>query len=148
MIKIFEISLPDYILIIVEVIHDPNDIRRSLNGTRGLNIPKKIKERVEKRTNRKIENELLIPIHFSIIKKPETKIIVNGKEKSLKKGVGAMQLYKFFGKYDELDILLQEIIAFFDEKKLEGKGWFKSLTNFQVIIGKDAKLAIEEDFNH
>lgn len=143
-----EISLPNYILIIVEAFYDANEIRRSLGGLK-KGSPKVLQE-INQRLEKKIEmkNEILVPIHFSIIKNP-IPIKVGDKERTLKRGIGAMQLYKYNGKPNELHIVLKEILDYFKENKEsppgKGKNWFAALTNFQIIIGKDGKETLEED---
>ena len=98
-----------YILAIIEFSYSsnfrfvPNSIRHAFLGLeRGSpNIPKKIKELS------KSDKDIILPIHFSLIKKPE-KIELPGKRnyKIRNLAVGAMILYEYLGEINDLKHIL------------------------------------------
>lgn len=140
-----EIMRPNYILIIVDVISDMNSVRRSfIDDPKGSpKILKEIRNRVEKKLNKKFEVDFLIPIHFSIIKKPITIHIEGVKGHSTsKRGVGAMQLYEYIGSSDDLGPIVEIVSEFFRNKIEElkvtsSKNWLASVTDYKIVLGKD-----------
>jgi hypothetical protein len=128
-----------YILIIIEFSYDslfrfvPNSIRLAFLGLeRGSpNIPKIIKELSN------YDKEIIRPIHFSLIKRPE-KIELSGnrnyKIKNL--AVGAMILYEYLGEVkdlkDILNLLDQYIRTLRNNKKPK---YFSCVTNHDFIVG-------------
>ncbi len=139
----FKIIRPNLIVVVLDVIHDMNNIRRSLLGLdRGTpNIPKKIKELVKKKINIGSEAELIFPINFSIIKKPVT-VKVGDYKRTSNKGVGAMVLYQYLGKIDEIEHVLEIMMEFFKnmiENPPSERNWLAFLKNFKIIVGKDIK---------
>ena len=125
---------PNYILIIVEAVTDANEVRKSLNGLRG-GSPNFLK---------KITPDILNPIYFSIIKKPIT-IERDGFKRTYRGAVGAMQLYSYLGKPDEIGNLLKEIYNLFKQFKDNPVNWTASMTGFKIILGKSDTEIIEED---
>ena len=125
---------PNYILIIVEAVTDANEVRKSLNGLRG-GSPNFFK---------KITSGILNPIYFSIIRKPIT-IEKDGFKRTYRGAVGAMQLYSYLGKPDEIGSLLKEIYNLFKEFKDNPVNWTSSMTDFKIILGKSDTEIIEED---
>lgn len=139
----FKITRPNLIIVVLDVIHDMNNVRRSLLGLKrgSPNIPKEIKELVTDNIKIETGKELIYPIYFSIIKKPVT-VKVGDYKRTSNKGVGAMALYQYLGKIDEIDKVLEIMIKFFKnlmENPPSKSNWLAFLTNFKIIIGKYAK---------
>lgn len=140
-----ELMRPNYILIIVEVFSDMNNVRRSfIDEPKGApKILKEITNRVEKKLNKKFEVDFLIPIHFSIIKKPITIHIEGVKRPSTsRRGVGAMQLYEYIGSSDDLGPIMEVLSEFFRNKIEElkatsSKNWLALVTDYKIVLGKD-----------
>ena len=141
-----EITRPNYILVIFEVVCDMNEIRRSLyNDPKGSpKIFSDIKKKVEKKLNKQFEVDFLIPIHFSIIKNPITIHIEGVKPSTSRRGTGAMQLYEYIGSSDDLGSIMEIISQYIKNKIKElkeksSKNWLASVTDYIVLLGKDYK---------
>jgi len=142
---LIEITRPNYIILIVEVLKDMNSIRRSLVGE-DKGSPKfldDIKKLAEKKLKKKFEVHFLIPIHYSIIRKPVS-IYIEGEDRPRvsRKGVGAMQLYEYIGSSDDLNTIMDLIDEYFkrkiDElKKKSSNNWLAAVTDFKIILGKN-----------
>jgi len=138
-----KIVRPNFIFIIVEVMKDMNNVRRSFLGEeRGSpKFPHEIKKKAEVLLKKELNNDFIQPIHFSIIKKPVT-VYVEEKPRTSTKGVGAILLYEYMGPSDELELIMDSISEFLKTKIKELKdkgstGWMASVTDYKVILGKD-----------
>jgi len=128
-----------YILTIIEFIYDskfrfvPNSIRLAFLGLeRGSpNIPKIIKELSNS------DKDIIRPIHFSLIKKPEKIELPGNRNYKIKNlAVGAMILYEYLGEHkdlrDILNLLDQYIRTLRKNKKPK---YFSCVTNHDFIVG-------------
>ena len=128
-----------YVLAIIEFSYNsqfrfvPSEIRRAFLGIeRGHpNIPKKIQELSN------YKKEIIRPIHFSLIKKPEKIEIPGSRNYKIKNlAVGAMILYEYLGELKDL----REIINLLDQyirihRKTEKPIFFSCVTNHDFIVG-------------
>ncbi len=136
-----------YVLVIAELQYDSkkprsivNDIREAFMGIvppkypegRGSpNISKKIRDMC------KIDKDIIDPIHFSLIKKPEKIVNAEGRTYTIRNtAVGAMILYEYLGLAKDL----RRFLNIFDEylkRLIESKKpqFFSYITNYDIIIG-------------
>ena len=128
-----------YILAIIEFIYDsqfrfvPNSIRLAFLGLeRGSpNIPKIIKELSNN------GKDIIRPIHFSLIKKPEKIELPGNRNYKIKNlAVGAMILYEYLGELKDL----KDIINLLDQyirtlRKSKKPKYFSCVTNHDFIVG-------------
>ena len=128
-----------YILIIIEFSYDlkfrfvPNSIRHAFLGLeRGNpNIPKKVK------VLSKSEKDIIQPIHFSLIKRPE-KIELPGNRsyKIRNPAVGAMILYEYLGEDNDLKHILNLLDQYIRTlRKAKKPKYFSCVTNHDFIVG-------------
>lgn len=142
MIKIIR---PNFIFIIIEVMKDMNNIRRSFLGDKrgSPKFPQEIKKKAKIKLEKEIERDFLIPIHFSIIKKPVS-IYIEGEKnpRTSTKGVGVVLLYEYMGSSEELEQIMDVISEFFDNKiedlkEKESTNWMTAISDYKIILGKD-----------
>ncbi len=124
---------------------DMNNIRRSFLGDpKGSpKIPQEIKSKVEIKLSKNFDVNFLMPIHFSIIKKPISIYIEGEKHPRVSKhGVGAIQLYEYIGGSDDLKPIIECIEEYFNNKieflkSKNSNNWLTAVTDFKIILGKD-----------
>ena len=146
-----------YISVILEFEYDsknkkkkftPNDFREAFLGrsppkypnARGNpNVPKVVRERC------KYEREIIFPIHWALIKKPVKADMPDKRDNYTMRNtaVGAIIIYEYLGLLEDYKQCCLELEELIKDKKEDGKPvYFKSLKNYNLIIGYDLKDVI------
>ena len=106
----------------------PNDVRRFLVGTYQSETPG-----LPDKINEEVGNEVIIPIAFSLIKRP---IKLPGAKRLINKAIGAIAIYKYFGPPEELNQVCLKIFEACN-KRLKNKRYGKS--DFTIFIAKEVE---------
>ncbi|KKN05725.1 hypothetical protein LCGC14_1084470 [marine sediment metagenome] len=141
-----KIMRPNLILVTIESVSDMNEIRRSFMGDiKGSpNLLMEIKKIIINNLDDiGSEDDIVVPVHFSIIKKPVS-IHIEGidKPRTSRKGVGAMILYEYLGSSDDLKLVMDIISSQIEEKVRNppsDRNWMTKVTNYEIILGKNYK---------
>lgn len=137
-----------YISVVIEFKYDsksskniPNEVREAFMGLYAPKHPSGRGSPILRDINNLCNpnEEVLYPIHFSLIKKPVRIDLPGVREYKLKNtAVGAIILYEYIGFLNAYkDCCLK--IADFLEKKIEKPKWYLEITSIKLIIGYDLK---------
>ena len=131
----------DYIIIIVEFQYDTqkertvsNEIRRAFLGLEksSPNIPKKIQELVNSK------HQLINPIHFALLKKPEKIKISENKYGFRNPAVGAVIIYEYLGLSQDYDMFIKHFHNYLENLfKNKEQYYLKNCSSYKLIIGKN-----------
>lgn len=146
-----------YICLILEFEYDSklkkvkfrsNDIREAFlgisppeypNGRGNPNVPRKIKEKMQ------YDREIILPIHFSLIKKPVKVDLPTKKNYTIRNtAVGTIILYKYLGLIENYQNCCKAIEELIDEKKKVGKPiHMAEIQDYKIIVGYDLEDVTE-----
>ena len=112
----------------------PNEIRRAFLGLdKGSpNVPKKLREETNP------EEDIIYPIHFSLIKKPIKINLSGGKFRLRNTAVGTMILYEYLGLSQKINKFLETFDKFLKDLFKPGTtNYSESVGDYQIVVGKD-----------
>jgi len=135
-----------YISVVIDFKYDsksskniPNEIREAFMGIYPPKHPKGRGSPILRDINKLCNpnEEVIFPIHFSLIKKPVVINLPGVREYKLKNtAVGAIILYEYIGILDDYKSCCLKIYDFLKKKKDKPK-WYLEITSIKLIIGYD-----------
>jgi len=112
----------------------PNEIRRAFLGEKrgSPNVPKQLREL------KNVKDDIIFPIHFSLIKKPIKIELSDRKYKLRNTAVGAIIMYEYFGLFQDLNDFLNILENYLKNLFTPGTtNYSESVGSYQIVVGKD-----------